>query len=68
MTPTTVSVTVDPTGLRPGSYSGSVIVSSQGNGIRTIPVNLAVADPPDLNLSPAFLGSAIRTEAIHRRR
>src|SRR5262249_42846642 len=55
MTPATVTVTVDPTGLRPGSYSGSVIVSSQGNDIRTIPVNLAVANAPNLNVSPRFL-------------
>jgi uncharacterized protein (TIGR03437 family) len=54
-TPTNVTVTVDPTGLRPGSYSGSVIVSSSGNVIRTIPVNLAVADAPNLNVSPPFL-------------
>jgi uncharacterized protein (TIGR03437 family) len=55
MTPTTVTVTVDPTGLRPGSYSGSVMISSQGNLVRTVPVNLAVADAPNLNLSPPFL-------------
>lgn len=55
MTPSTVNVTVDPTGLRPGNYSGSVIVSSSGNVIRTIPVNLAVADTPGLNVSPPFL-------------
>jgi uncharacterized protein (TIGR03437 family) len=46
---------VDPTGLRPGSYSGSIIVSSQGNAIRSIPVNLAVTDAPNLNISPPFL-------------
>jgi uncharacterized protein (TIGR03437 family) len=55
MTPATITVTVDPTGLRPGSYSGSIIISSSGNVIRTIPVNLAVADAPNLNVSPPFL-------------
>jgi uncharacterized protein (TIGR03437 family) len=54
-TPATVTVTVDPTGLRAGNYSGSVIVSSSGNEIRTVPVNLTVADAPTISTSPPFL-------------
>jgi uncharacterized protein (TIGR03437 family) len=55
MTPATITVTVDPTNLRAGNYSGSVILSSSGNRIRTIPVNLTVADQPALGVSPPFL-------------
>jgi uncharacterized protein (TIGR03437 family) len=55
MTPTTATITVDPTGLRAGNYSGSVIVSSSGNVIRTIPVNLTVADAPTFTVSPPLL-------------
>uniref|UniRef100_Q01S71 BACON domain-containing protein n=1 Tax=Solibacter usitatus (strain Ellin6076) TaxID=234267 RepID=Q01S71_SOLUE len=54
-TPTTSTITVDPTGLRAGNYSGSVIVSSSGNVIRTIPVNLTVADAPTFTVSPPLL-------------
>jgi uncharacterized protein (TIGR03437 family) len=55
MTPMAVTVTADPTGLRVGSYSGSVIVSSGGKRLQTIPVNLAVEDTPRLTSSPPFL-------------
>jgi uncharacterized protein (TIGR03437 family) len=55
MTPTTSTITVDPTGLRAGNYSGSVIVSSGNNVVRTIPVNLTVADAPTFTVSPPLL-------------
>jgi uncharacterized protein (TIGR03437 family) len=55
MTPMPVTVTADPTGLRVGSYSGSIIVSSGGKRLQTIPVNLTVADTPVLTTSPPFL-------------
>jgi uncharacterized protein (TIGR03437 family) len=54
-TPANLTITVNPTGLRPGSYSGSVIISSSGNRVRTLLVNLVVADAPVLSSSPPFL-------------
>jgi uncharacterized protein (TIGR03437 family) len=55
ITPATLTVTVDPTGLRAGNYSGSVVVSSSGDMVRTVPVNMTVADTPTLSTSPPFL-------------
>ncbi len=54
-TPMAVTVTADPTGLRVGSYSGSIIVSSNGKRLQTTPVNLTVANAPTLTTSPPFL-------------
>jgi large repetitive protein len=54
-TPANLTITVNPAGLRPGSYSGSVIISSSGNRVRTLLVNLVVADAPVLSSSPPFL-------------
>lgn len=54
-TPMAVTVTADPTGLRVGSYSGSIIVSSNGKRLQTTPVNLTVANTPTLTTSPPFL-------------
>ena len=53
--PMAVTVTADPTGLRVGSYSGSIIVSSNGKRLQTTPVNLTVANAPTLTTSPPFL-------------
>ena len=55
ITPMAVTVTADPTGLRVGSYSGSIIVSSSGKRLQTIPVNLTIANAPTLTTSPPFL-------------
>jgi uncharacterized protein (TIGR03437 family) len=38
-----------------GSYSGSIKVSSGGKRIRTIPVNLTIANAPTLTAAPPFL-------------
>ncbi len=54
-TPTAVTVTADPTGLRPGNYSGSVSLHSSGMKLRTLGLNLTVATAPTLNTSPPFL-------------
>ncbi len=54
-TPFTVTVTANPTGLRVGNYSGSIAASSDGNQLRTIPVNLAIASQPTLSVAPQFL-------------
>ncbi len=61
-TPDTVNVTVDPTGLAAGPYTGSVTILSPNDstGIKTIPVNLMVAIPFNVESQPASLafGSA----------
>ena len=54
-TPATVTVTANPTGLRPGNYAGSVIVSSDGVPLRTIGVNLTIATAPTFSVAPSFL-------------
>ena len=54
-TPATVTVTADPTGLRPGNYSGSVAFSSSGKKLKTVGVNLTVTATPVLGASPPFL-------------
>jgi uncharacterized protein (TIGR03437 family) len=54
-TPANLTITVDPKDLRPGSYTGSVIVNSSGHKVRTIVVNLVVADAPVVSSSPPFL-------------
>ncbi len=55
VTPMAVTGRADPTGLRVGSYSGSIIVSSNGKRLQTTPVNLTVANAPMLTSSPPFL-------------
>jgi uncharacterized protein (TIGR03437 family) len=55
MTPMDVVVTADPTGLRPGNYSGSVAVHVSGKKVRTIGVNLTISASPALSTSPPFL-------------
>ena len=54
-TPLNVSVTANPAGLRPGDYSGSISISSGGNLVRTLPVNLRIAPQPTLSVAPGFL-------------
>ena len=54
-TPYNVTITADPTGLRAGNYAGSIALSSQGNPIRTIPVNLTITSQPTLSVAPEFL-------------
>ncbi len=54
-TPLNVTVTANPAGLRPGDYPGSISVSSGGNLIKTLPVNLRIAPQPALSVSPSFL-------------
>ncbi len=43
VTPATLNVSVDPTGLPPGSYSGSVSIAAAGIATRTVTVNLTIA-------------------------
>ena len=54
-TPADLTIRVDPTGLRTGSYNGSIIASSSGRRLRTLLVNLVVADAPTVSSSPPFL-------------
>lgn len=56
-TPATVSVAVDPTGLAPGNYNGTVTLAPQGAGQtqQVVQVALAVTSAPTLSASPATL-------------
>lgn len=68
-TPTLISIGVDPRGLAPGTYAGSVNVSSSaaGNSPLTVPVSLLVTSAPALAASPSSvtfsyeIGSALPT-------
>lgn len=53
--PLTLTVTVNPTGLTPGSYSGSITIdTTPGSRLpATVPVNLLISNPPStMVLSP----------------
>lgn len=56
-TPATVNVSVSPQGLLPGTYDGTLTVSSQGaaNPVQTIGVRLVVSGTPLLVVSPTIL-------------
>jgi hypothetical protein len=56
-TPGTESVSVNPTGLAPGTYNGTVTVTSSGasNSPLSVPVTLTVAAQPNLTVSPSSL-------------
>lgn len=51
--PTNLTVQVNPTGLMPGSYQGTITITGSGasNGPQTIPVSLLVTTQPILQLS-----------------
>ncbi len=51
--PTNLTVQVNPTGLTPGSYQGTITITGSGasNGPQTIPVSLLVTNQPILTLS-----------------
>src|SRR5262249_16011102 len=59
-TPGTVPVNVITSGLAPGTYTGSVNISSQnaGNPTVTVPVTLVITATSMLQLSPASLSFA----------
>jgi uncharacterized protein (TIGR03437 family) len=54
-TPATVAVTADPSGLRPGDYHGSIVVSSSGARVFIVPVTFTVAGRPTVSVSPDLL-------------
>jgi uncharacterized protein (TIGR03437 family) len=55
-TPSSVLVSVDPTGLAAGSYSATISISSNGSGVAsTIPVTLTVKPASSLFTSPSQL-------------
>jgi hypothetical protein len=55
-TPSTPSVGINPTGLKPGNYSG-VLIFSSAQGTQTLPVTLVMGQPttPILAAAPALL-------------
>jgi uncharacterized protein (TIGR03437 family) len=54
--PLALTVTVNPTGLSPGSYSGTITIGTfPVSGTTTIPVTLSISNPPSaLIVSPPF--------------
>jgi large repetitive protein len=62
-TPGSVSVSVNPSGLTPGSYSGSVTVTATGasNSTITVPVSLTVVAAPSLTVSSTSLSFSAQT-------
>lgn len=64
-TPSVVSVSVNPSGLAPGFYQGSVSISSTPDSApRSVPVYLTVTSTPALSFSPASI--SIRGSADSR--
>jgi uncharacterized protein (TIGR03437 family) len=53
-TPATITVSVDPTGLPPGTSSGTILITGPANQL-VIPVSLAVPEPPGPTVNPASL-------------
>ena len=49
--PTPVSIQVNPAGLQPGAYTGTISVNANGAVTQTIPVSLVVSNQPILQLS-----------------
>jgi len=56
-TPANLTVTVQPKGLNPGTYSGSILINSEdaSNGQQTIAVTLTVTSNPVLQATPYAL-------------
>ena len=54
-TPETINVTVNPTGLQPATYNGSVVVTPSGGTPVTVPVTLVVQGLPTVSASPTAL-------------
>jgi uncharacterized protein (TIGR03437 family) len=66
MVPTPFNVSVDPTGLAKGNYTGTVTVTGNatGNGAQQIPVNLTVTNDPVLTASVAGCAAPSQACAI----
>jgi uncharacterized protein (TIGR03437 family) len=64
--PTPFSVSVDPTGLAKGTYTGTVTVTgvNTGNGAQQIPVNLSVTNDPVLTANVAGCNSPTQSCGI----
>jgi uncharacterized protein (TIGR03437 family) len=50
-----VSISVNPAGMPPGSYNGSVTITPDVGGARTISVSLTISSQPMLTVSPAAI-------------
>jgi uncharacterized protein (TIGR03437 family) len=54
-TPGTLSISVNPTALAPGGYTGLVTVTPTGAAAQSVSVTLTLAPPAQLSLSPSAL-------------
>ena len=59
-TPASITVSVNPTDLAPGSYTGSLAIQSPTAGQVTVPVTLAVSSANTLKVTPTSLGFSHR--------
>lgn len=59
-TPASITVSVNPTDLAPGSYTGSLAIQSATAGQITVPVTLAVSSANTLKVTPTSLGFSHR--------
>ena len=59
-TPASITISVNPADLVPGSYTGSLVIQSPTAGQVTVPVTLAVSSANTLRVSPASLGFSHR--------
>jgi uncharacterized protein (TIGR03437 family) len=57
VTPTPISVSIDPAGLAPGTYTGTVTITGIGTGnpAQTVPVTLTITNNPILTVSASSL-------------
>jgi uncharacterized protein (TIGR03437 family) len=64
-TASVVNVSVNATGLLPGTYTGSLSIASAGavNTPQTVPVTLIVTDTPVLNIAPTSLSFSYQSGA-----
>jgi trimeric autotransporter adhesin len=54
-TPYQLSVTVSPSGLSAGQYSGNIAITPTGGSVVNVPVTLTVTAPPTVSASPTTL-------------
>ncbi|MBN1349620.1 FG-GAP repeat protein [candidate division KSB1 bacterium] len=59
----TVSISIDRSGLSAGDYSGTISISSNG-GSRSLPVNMTVAGPPTLAVTPQSIDFGSTTSSM----
>ena len=60
-TPANLSVSVNPTGLSPGSYNGTITITAPGASPLSVAVTLTVTSPSTISVSPRILNYAYQS-------